>query len=291
MVRFSWGVKFRIMFAAARSALGMVPRRALESGVAFPVLETFVEAGGGNSTTQNFTAPAGIAEDDVLLAHMGIDSNGAGTFTPPSDTTPWIEIDQGTVPNNQHASGLWYKVVTAVSEPASYLWTYTQSQLWGGCIMRISGCDTAAPITNGGNGVNVQRRDGKVPSDSDTEAAFEPILCTRTNCLLIHNFSCDNNLTLGSVVASALNGEVNLFVNVHGGNAGTWHGNSHEEFQNGGGTGRRIWFMNDSFAELEERATILIGMQPPIGIPAKLELEGSADNVLFEDSSGLLLLE
>ena len=279
-------------FAAARVAMGGISRRKLEFGGALPVMESFAETGGGNSLTRTVTAPSGIVEDDVLICHVGIDGDaGAVVLTPPTDTTPWVELTQGEVPNGQHASGLWYKVVTAVAEPASYLWTTTFAEVWGISVARFSGVDPVNPITNGGAGFSVSRRDTAIGGNTDDKAPLESILCTRTNCLLYHALSANNQDLLDGITASSANGEVNLFAHLHGGSAGTWHGTSHEDFALGGGTGQRIWTFQDNFPGDAERATHLIGLQPPIVAPSFLQLEGSLDRILLEDGSGVLILE
>lgn len=272
--------------------MGAVARRKLEFGGPIPVMESFAETGGGNSLTRTVTAPAGIVEDDVLICHVGIDGDdGTVVLTPPVDTTPWVEMTQGELPNGTHASGLWYKVVTAVAEPASYIWTTTFAEVWGISVARFSGVDPVTPITNAGNGFSVSRLNVAVGGNTDDEAPLEAIFCTRTNCLLYHAFSADNGAILNGITPSSANGEVNMFAHLHGGSAGTWHGNSHEDFPLGGGTGSRIWTIQDNFPGDEGRATHLIGLQPLIVAPDFLQLEGSLDRILLEDDSGALILE
>lgn len=280
-------------FAAARVAYGTTARRELEFGGPIPVMESYEETGSTvNETARTITAPAGIVEDDVLLCHVVVDGSGiAGTLTAPSDTTPWVEMTQGGTPNLNLFTGLWYKVVTAVAEPANYQWTFNTAEVWGISVARFSGVDTVNPITDAGNGFSISRRNNAIGGNFDDEAPMGPINCTRTNCLLYHAFGADNNFSLAGITPSSADGEVNMFAHKHSGTAGVWHGNSHEDFPSGGGTGTRIWTMQDAAPGAEERATHLIGLQPPIGTPFFLELEGSADHVLFEDGSGSLLLE
>ncbi len=276
-------------FAGTRCASGMALRRALELGGDIPVMESTADAGGGDDTTKTVTAPAGIVEGDVLFCGIGIDGNGSQdqVLTPPSDTTPWIELDQGATPNGWAVSGLWYKVVTAVAEPASYMWTSNQPQVWAILIWRVSGCDTADPIADW----SVVRRDGAIGGDNDEDAPFEAITTRRTNSLLLHLLSTDNNIGIDSITEPG-DTEVVDIKHVHGGSSGTWHGCAHEDFPEGGGTGPRVWTLNRAnFAGLEERCTHLIALQPPVETPTFLLLEDGVSLVILEDDSGNLKLE
>ncbi len=164
-------------FAAARVAYGVTARRLLEFGDSIPVSESFQHA---FNTSGLITAPPGIVENDVLVWGLGYEGNGTAgtTFTPPADTTPWIELTQGACPNNHSYSGLWYKVVTAVAEPASYTMASSVSEFLSHQMWRISGADLITPIV----AFSTSRLNGIPSGDAATLLA---ITCTRTNCLLL----------------------------------------------------------------------------------------------------------
>ncbi len=268
-------------FAAARVSMGTIARRVLELGDVLPVSESFAHIAGGTPT---ITAPTGIVENDLLVWSLGFDGAGIGgtIFTPPADTTPWIELTIGACPNNQAYSGVWYKIVTAVAEPATYQMGISRADLSSHQMWRVSGADLTDPFV----AFSTSRLNG-IPSGN--AATLLAINCTRTNCLLIHHLTTDNNFNLASITAPG-GAEVVDHIEEHG-TGGQWHAVAHEDFAVGGGTGDRVWTIQDNFPHLEERCTHLIGIQPPLGVAEFLELEGSTDHILFEDDSGSLKLE
>jgi len=76
-------------------------------------------------------------------------------------------------------------------------------------------------------------------------------------------------------------------VDHNAGHSGVTHAAAREPFAAGGGTGQRIWTLSHN----ENNHGFLIAAAPIEVAPDKLELETTSDNLLFEDSSGVLLLE
>ena len=271
-------------FAAARVSMGVIARRALEFGAALPVMEAFSDAGGGDSTTRLITKPTGAAENDLLVCAIGID--GGPTLTPPSDAVPWIEGTQGLTPNGFFAGGFWYKIAGA-AEPADYTWTSSLSEFWAMTMWRVSGVDTSNPVP----AFSTKRANGADGGNGDGTVVLPSVLTGRSNILLLHHTALDNSITLTDLAAPG-GIEVLDQAHNHGGTNGLWHGAAHENFVDGGGSGDKVWTATDETSPgFAYRINHLIAVQPPIGTPSFLQLEGSTDRILFEDSSGSLKLE
>ena len=101
------------------------------------------------STSMVITKPAGTVLNDLLIATVSTQNDT--TISPPAG---WTQLGQLTEQNDV-TMGFWYRVAGG-SEPASYTFTWTQSERSNGAILRYSGVDPAAPIdasaiTNGDN--------------------------------------------------------------------------------------------------------------------------------------------
>lgn len=282
------------MFGAAlRAAFGATARRAIRTGVAIPIVETYSEEWGGNTTTRTVTKPPGTVQNDLLWCWVSLDESGSGgqVITPPSDTVPWVEIDQGQPPSNQMTSGLFYKIAGA-SEPASYMFTNTSSELWGISLLRISGVDLTNPI----NAFSYVFKDSGDFSGGDKREFLEAVTGDITNCLLLHFLAAPNDFAFSSppffesAPPDDHDGEY-IHNRVAGGTAGINYMTAQEDFASGGGTGTRLHNLNDSFGGTMARSGGLCLIAPPEEVPSFLLLEDGTNRLLFEDSSGVLLLE
>ena len=249
-----------------------------ETGGPIPVVESFTNADGGNDFTRNIIKPSGVVETDLLLCLIVLDNDGdPHTITAPSDTVPWVQLENSGSPNNLINAGLFYKVVTATAEPASYTWTFSRQEFWGIHMMRISGVDITDPINAHSFAINNSQPGTPTPSD-DFDAFLLDITCSRTNCLLIHHLGSTKRIS-DSIHAPGLLETVTVLAD-YGGSAGVRQGAAWEPFATGGETGDRLWHIHDNIApELQERTTALLGIQPAKLNDSTVPIVGSGASV------------
>lgn len=133
------------------------------------------------STSLTINKPTGTVQNDVMVAAITINPNGASvpTFTPPSG---WTMIQQSTNQSGTYypSTAIFYKVAGA-SEGASYSWTINTTSYGGGWIASFSGVDTSNPI-DVSNIQTVANTNGKTTSYSTpavtTTAANDMVLVT-----------------------------------------------------------------------------------------------------------------
>jgi len=262
------------MFAAARSALGAIPSRALRIGSAFPVFQSHVHQNGGQ-TNFTITPPGGTVDGDLMILH-GLarwDDISPGIFE--NTTTDWDVLDSHEDPATSNQS-IAHFLFSRQFVTGDTTWSFnTPSANSGFTIMRITGHDPAAPI-------NAVIMGGAL---SETTTVCPGVTTDITNCLLINLFGRSRVLSGSGITFPPENDTVinsTNFTNMQ--QAAGW-----ENFAAGGGTGTRTW--QDTGHASERRNAAIIAIAPPEGENFFLELEGSTDNVLFEDGSGRLVLE
>jgi len=104
--------------------------------------------GGGGSTTLTITKPAGVAQNDVMIASIAVGPNTV-TITPPAGWGLVRRTDNASGTSNSLAV---YKLLAGASEPASYDWSFSAGQTGAaGGIMAFSGADPAIDVENGQN--------------------------------------------------------------------------------------------------------------------------------------------
>jgi len=103
-------------------------------------------ASGGGSNTLTITKPAGVAQNDVLIASISVGPSTA-TITPPAGWTLVRRTDQATGTSNSLAV---YKLLAGAAEPASYDWTFSPSNT--GAAGGIQASSGANPTTEAGTG-------------------------------------------------------------------------------------------------------------------------------------------
>ena len=145
----------------------------------------YVTAGGGNNgagtTTLVITKPAGVVENNLLVAQVTVrGGTGIGAITSPgwTSTAPgWATLRQDYT--NVNASQTFWKVAGA-AEPANYTWSWgaTTAKASGG-IIALKGVDNAAPVDQFGGSIN----------GTSTNNILAPSITTQTaNTMLIGLF-------------------------------------------------------------------------------------------------------
>jgi len=104
--------------------------------------------GGGGSTTLTITKPAGVAQNDVMIASIAVGPNTA-TITPPAGWALVRRMDQASGTSNSLAV---YSKLAGASEAASYDWTFSAGHTGAaGGIQAFSGADPTIEVENGQN--------------------------------------------------------------------------------------------------------------------------------------------
>ncbi len=126
--------------------------------------------------------PSGLAVGDLMVALLAIGEETA-TVTPPSGWT----LIQANISVDDLGFHTYYKIADSGDAAASTFFfdSSDNSDEVGGCILRITGYDTASPINTSNKG-----QDTDIPSgDFSISAAITP---SRANCLLIMGFAGRN---------------------------------------------------------------------------------------------------
>lgn len=99
--------------------------------------------------TTSASKPTSTSQNDLLIAVVSKNGSAGEVMSAPSDTTPWIKLDEQG--QNSGASYVWgavfYKLAGA-SEPSSYAFTSTGGSIQNTAIMRITGHNITTPIEN-----------------------------------------------------------------------------------------------------------------------------------------------
>ena len=96
-----------------------------------------------SQTTLTINKPAGVVEDDVLVAFLSHEGGADPTWTGPSG---WTKLGTTrTQGESNHNSTTWWKAAGG-SEPSSYDWLVVTGNQWHGCIVAYRNRDTTSPI-------------------------------------------------------------------------------------------------------------------------------------------------
>ena len=103
---------------------------------------------GAASNTLTINKPAGVAQNDVMIASIAVGPSTV-TITPPAGWAPVRRTDNSSGTSNSLAV---YSLLAGASEPANYSWTFSPSNTGAaGGIMAFSGAD---PVLETDSGVN-----------------------------------------------------------------------------------------------------------------------------------------
>ncbi len=260
-------------FSALRTAFGTITRRALRNGVALPVFQSHTHQNGGQ-TNFTITPASGTVDTDLMILH-GLarwDDASPGIFE--NSTTDWTQIDFHEDPatsNQSIAHYLFYRQFVT----GDTTWSFNTPSLDSGfTIMRITGHDPAAPI-------NAAIMGGAL---SETTTICPGVVTDINNCLMINLFGRSRVLSGSGITFPPGQTVINStnFNNMQ--QAAGW-----EDFTVGGGTGTRTWMDTGHASERRNAAMILVA--PIEGAASLLEFEATTDNLLLEDSSGVIELE
>ncbi len=257
-------------FSAIRIASPAAKRRALLNGVALPVMQSFntIHAGTNSFTV---TKPSGTIDGDLLFLHATI--YGANAVT--QGTGGWTELWGLSIVEGARSTahyGYW-RIVQ--SGDTSWVFNIAGGNTDHATICyRVDGHDPATPVADS---------DTKSQSGTTSQIIIPAIESAITNCLLLHLVAKSDVLS-GTITPPG--GAETVDHNDDQGNI--QHLGAHEDFTAGGGTGTRTYGMSHT---VETNFGALVLVQPVAGDPDKLEFESTTDNLLFEDSSGVLLLE
>ncbi len=131
-------------------------------------------ASGGGSNTLTIAKPAGVAQNDVLIASISVGPSTV-TITPPAGWALVRRMDQAGGTSNSLAV---YKLLAGASEPASYDWTFSAGHTGAaGGIQAFSGADPVIAIAEE-NGQNT----------SGTAHATPSVNATYSNTMIITSY-------------------------------------------------------------------------------------------------------
>jgi hypothetical protein len=125
--------------------------------------------GAGGSTTLTINKPAGVVQNDMMIASIAVGPNTA-TVTPPSGWALVRRTDNATASNSLAV----YTKLAGASEPASYDWTLSSGHTGAaGGIMAFSGAD---PTIEADSGVN---------TPAGTASTTNPVTTAFSNTMII----------------------------------------------------------------------------------------------------------
>lgn len=130
-------------------------------------------AAGDRVTSLTITKPAGVVDNDVMIAAIGYDGGSSVTLTPPAGWSLVRRIDNGT------AIGLAVYRKVALGEGASYTWTIDLTMDMFGGIQAYAGVDTTAPID----------AEAGQPTPISTFHSTPSITTTVANTMLVASFA------------------------------------------------------------------------------------------------------
>jgi Ca2+-binding RTX toxin-like protein len=138
-------------------------------------------ASGGNANTSTLTidGPAGVVQDDSLVAQVTVRGGTAATITAPAGWTLLSRQNNGTT----LAQAVYHRVATS-SEPATYTWTFDGNRRASGGIIAYSGVDAANPIDASGG-----------QTGSGSEVTAPSIVTTAADAMLVGFFGIAHTAT------------------------------------------------------------------------------------------------
>lgn len=278
MVRFPRGLELRMTFAAVRIATGAVTLRSLRNGIAFPVMEAFAHIVVNNVSTITVTKPSGTVTGNLLvltLARRNTAEDFPGFTQNTGGWTPLWGIDWPETSTQEISHYSFFREVQGGD--TNWVFNITGTDWAGAIVYRISGHDSANPIGAFSSLVSPQ---------TGSTVIIPGAISDITNCLVLTGICASGIFSGGTPWTPPGVGETVIVNDKH--SSQYHHHGAWENFAAGGGTGSRTWTWSKT---TEQRHGGLIIINPIAGAPSKLELEGSLDHLLFEDSSGVLILE
>lgn len=259
-------------FAAARVAIATVNARGLTKGAAIPTIEATSQNDSGSISSNAIALrPTGTIDGDLIVVLQGNDA--LRTVTQPGGFTELFNFTRSNATNN-HRHTAWWKI--ASSEPSSWTFTISSPEHWDTFVFRISGHNPTTPIVDVDWTTDITGTTINIPA----------VTSGITNCLLLHSLMGGGAQAATFVGPGA--GEVEDYNLTGDGSGNIMVAVAHETFGAGGGTGISTWTQG---SPSESRSGAHIYIQPIAGPESLLELESTTDNLLFEDSSGVIILE
>jgi len=117
-----------------------------------------------SGTTLTIARPTGSQAGDVLVASL--DLTGTPVVTAPSGWTLVRRDEAGTT-----LTQVAYVRVVGSSEPTSYAWTFSTTQVGSGVVLAYSGVDNAAPVAGSSGQANASSASITAPSVDVPSAA------------------------------------------------------------------------------------------------------------------------
>jgi hypothetical protein len=147
-----WSVETNYVLQAAAGATGIKTATASGPSPTYGglthILALRPAASGGSSNTLTINKPAGVVQNDVMIASISVGPNTI-TITPPSG---WALVRRTDNANGTSNSLAVYSKVAGAGEGASYDWTFSSGNTGAaGGIMAFSGAD---PVLETDSGVN-----------------------------------------------------------------------------------------------------------------------------------------
>jgi hypothetical protein len=118
----------------------------ISGGIRF---ESRSNAQNGSATSLSIGRPAGVKAGDFLLAQITFEKGSAAGSNTQVTPAGWTLVRR-TNRGSDLGQAIFYRFATA-AEPPSYTWTFSQSVIASGGILRYTGTSLAAPIV-GSNG-------------------------------------------------------------------------------------------------------------------------------------------
>ena len=128
-----------------------------------------------NAASATIARPAGVAQDDVLIAHITV--KGTPTVTPPGAAGDWTLIDSTSTSGSDMTQAVfWRRVGVVAAEPASYTFSFSASS------RALAGISAYRDVDPLGSPLNVS---GVRSSNGAASITLPTLTTTQPNTLLI----------------------------------------------------------------------------------------------------------
>jgi cellulose synthase/poly-beta-1,6-N-acetylglucosamine synthase-like glycosyltransferase/DNA-binding NarL/FixJ family response regulator len=172
----------------------------LENAGPLPVFRTGAASLTGGSGTQSslaVTKPTGIANGDVLIAHIAVRGDVHTTLSGPAGWTTVDRINQST---SLTLGVFWHAVANAASEPASYTFSWTGNFGTIGTILAFQNVDNTNPVD--GHAGNPEPGSTATKTAPAVTAAFanelQVVSYAQADNLYCNYYVTDNYITQGA---------------------------------------------------------------------------------------------
>jgi hypothetical protein len=143
--------------------------------------ETHGNAANGSATSLTINKLAGVREGDFLLAQITFEKGSAAGSNPQITPSGWTLVRR-TDRGSDLGQAVFYRVATA-AEPPSYTWTFSQSLIAAGGILRYTNVNTTAPIV------------GSSGNTGDSNTLTAPGVGAEANSILVAFFGLKKKAT------------------------------------------------------------------------------------------------